>query len=67
MKSWDVYMDSFVNIKLPDDVDPGTPLGATMLYEKALAKFAELLSSGQDVTLNWDRYPPDDTTEEEDA
>lgn len=62
MKSWDVYMDSFVNILLPDNVDPDTVSGSEILYHKAIEKFKERLDS-EDISLNWDRYEDGDSYE----
>lgn len=60
MKSYDVYLDSFVNVLLPDDVDPDTPEGVAALYEAAIAKYREKLSTPKELTLNWERYEEGD-------
>jgi hypothetical protein len=60
MKSYDVDMDSFVNVLLPDDCDPNTTEGYAILLEAARDKFMERLRS-RDVTFLWERYEDGDT------
>jgi hypothetical protein len=61
MKSYDVYLDSFVNVSLPDDVDADSNEGARKIYELATAKYLELLASKPpQFDLNWERYEEGD-------
>lgn len=60
MKSWDVYLDSFVNVLLPDDVDPETLEGHAALRDAAIAKYMELMSDPSCMSFNWERYEDGD-------
>lgn len=60
MKSYDVFMDTFVNVLLPDDVDPDSQAGSDAIYEAAIAKYRERLADPGQVSLNWERYPEGD-------
>ena len=60
MKSWDVFLDTFVNVLLPDDVDPETSAGTEAIYEAAIQKFRERLADPGQVSLTWERYEEGD-------
>lgn len=64
MKSYDVYMESFVNVLIPDNVDPDSNDGAKVIYELATAKYLALLhEQPPKYDLNWEHYPDGDTDE----
>jgi hypothetical protein len=59
-KHWDVYLDSFVNIALPDDVDPETDEGYARLHADAVAEYVRRLSCQPcEATLQWELYEED--------
>lgn len=60
MKSYDVYLDTFVNVMLPDDVNPDTDEGIEAIYEAAIQKFRERLADPGQISLNWERYEEGD-------
>lgn len=60
MKSYDVYLDTFVNVLIPDDVDPNTNEGTEAIYEAAIQKFRERLADPGQISLNWERYEEGD-------
>ena len=62
MKSYDVDMDSFVNVLLPDACDPNTADGYDVLYDAARSTFMEMLRD-REVMFSWERYEDGDTTE----
>jgi hypothetical protein len=61
MKSYDVYMDSFVNVKLPDDVDPSTNEGYRAMHEAAIMAYRARLQTPAEISFNWERYEEGDT------
>jgi hypothetical protein len=63
MKSWDVFMDAFVNVMLPDDLDPDTQEGMEVLYEKALEKYREKMRKPGEISFTWRRYEDGDKAE----
>lgn len=63
MKSWDVFLDSFVNVLLPDDLEPGSEEWLDALWNTAIAKYRQKLSEPGEVTFTWRRYPENDTQE----
>lgn len=65
MKSWDVFMDSFVNVLLPDDVDPETQEGVAVLYELAIEKYRRKLMEPGEISFTWERYEEGDPEENE--
>ena len=54
-KKWDVFMESFVCIELPADVDPDTKEGVALLYRKAEELYAERLRSHQ-CEFTWEEF-----------
>lgn len=46
-KSYDVYIDSGINLKLPPKTDPNTPEGYKVLCELATLKFIDMLLEKQ--------------------
>lgn len=50
-KSWDCFMDSFVNVVMPDDYCPDD--NPMPLVEKALEEFRKRLEQG-DCNLTWE-------------
>lgn len=60
MKSWDVFMDSFVNVLLPDDADPESQEGMSLLYELALEKYRCKMRDPWEISFTWRRYPEND-------
>lgn len=60
MKSWDVYMDSFVNVKLPDNVDPSTNEGYRALHDAAIEAYRARLQTPQEVSFDWERFDEGD-------
>lgn len=64
MKSYDVFLDSFVNVLLPDGLDPNDNAeGTAMLYRLALEKYRERLRDEAACECTWRRYPDGDTGE----
>lgn len=61
MKSYDVYMDTFVNVMLPDDVDTNSNEGVKALYEAAITKYRERMADLDQISLSWERYEDGDT------
>lgn len=61
MKSYDVYLDSFVNVLLPDDVDPESDEGMAIIWPLAIEKYQRKLSDEGEVHFTWERYPDGDT------
>jgi hypothetical protein len=56
-KHWDVYLDSFVNVALPDDVDPNTDEGRQRLLDAAIAEYVRRLTTQpQEMTMQWELY-----------
>lgn len=60
MKSYDVFMDTFVNVMLPAGCDPETHDGMEMLWSLAIAEFQERLRRIDEVTFTWERFPDGD-------
>lgn len=46
-KSYDVYIDSGIKLKLPDKTNPDTPEGYKVLCELATLKFIDMLLEKQ--------------------
>jgi hypothetical protein len=42
-KSYDVYIDSGINLKIPSKTDPDTPEGYDVLKDLATKKFIDML------------------------
>ncbi len=42
-KSYDVYIDSGINLKVPSTIDPDTPEGYEVLKDLATKKFIDML------------------------
>jgi hypothetical protein len=55
MKTWDVFMESFVGVDLPDDVDPATTEGEAVLLEKARNEYVRRIISGE-AEFTWQPY-----------
>lgn len=55
-RRWDVFIDTFVNVTLPDDVDPNTEAGYRKLHEAAYAHYAALLKTPDYVAFSWEEY-----------
>jgi len=64
MKSYDVFLDSFVNVMLPDGVDPCSEEGLDIIWPQAIAKYQQKLATAGEVHFTWRRYPDGDTTRE---
>lgn len=60
MKSYDVYLDTFVNVMIPDEVDPESSEGMEVIRKAAIPKFLERLADEGGVSLNWERYEEGD-------
>ena len=60
MKTWDVFVESFVGVELPDDVDPNTPEGQSVLLDKARAEYVRRILSGE-TEFTWSLYDEEDT------
>lgn len=60
MKSYDVFMDTFVNVMLPDDVDPDSEAGIKAIYEAAITKYRVKLQTPAEITLTWERFEEGD-------
>lgn len=60
MKSWDVFMDAFVNVMLPDDLDPDTQEGMEVLYDKAMEKYRRKMKEPGEISFTWRRYEEGD-------
>jgi hypothetical protein len=58
-KSWDVCIDTFLNVLLPADVDPDTEEGRAQLVAIATQRFIDALRYG-DAVFTWERYPDGD-------
>jgi len=54
-KKWDVFMESFVCIELPADVDPDSEEGTAILYRKAEELYAERLRTHQ-CEFTWEEF-----------
>lgn len=54
-RQWDVFMESFVCIELPADVDPDSEEGTELLYRKAAALYVERIRSGQ-CEFTWEEF-----------
>jgi hypothetical protein len=46
-KSYDVYIDSGINLKVPSTTDPDTPEGYAVLKDLATKKFIDMLVKNQ--------------------
>lgn len=55
MKTWDVFVESFVGVDLPDDVDPDTAAGQAVLLAKARAEYVRRILSGE-TEFTWRLY-----------
>jgi hypothetical protein len=55
MKTWDVFVESFVGVDLPDDVDPATPAGEAVLLGKAREEYVRRILSGE-TEFTWKLY-----------
>ncbi len=51
----DVFMESFVCIELPADVDPDSEEGTALLYRKAADLYVERIRSGQ-CEFTWEEF-----------
>ena len=60
MKSYDVFMDSFVNVMLPDECDPDTQEGSEMIIDAATVEYMDRLRRNGDVDFRWVRFPEGD-------
>jgi hypothetical protein len=56
MKSYDVFMDSGVNVKLPDCVDPESEEGETLIREAATEGFVAVLRHNYGADFTWQQY-----------
>jgi hypothetical protein len=65
MKSYDVYMDSFVNVLLPNFVDPETQEGAELLHRIATEKYLAKLHRDGEIHFTWERYEDGDQPAEQ--
>ena len=66
-KSYDIGVDSFVNVVVPDHYDPALSDHANVIYQIALRKFQERLNEG-DFNIDWDlrQYESHDPTTQPD-
>jgi len=65
MKSYDVFLETFVNVLLPDGIDPEDGAeGHEMLVLLALEKYRERLRDEACCECTWRRYPDGDTDTE---
>ena len=53
MKSYDVFMDSFVNVTLPDCVDPESEEGVTLIRKAATEGFVARLRCDDGADFTW--------------
>lgn len=60
MKSYDVFLDSFVNVMVPDSVDPDTEEGMKILYKLAIEKYTERMKNESELCFTWERYEDGD-------
>lgn len=60
MKSYDVFMDSFVNVMLPDECDPDTQEGSEMIIAAATVEYMDKLRRNGDADFRWVRFPEGD-------
>jgi hypothetical protein len=56
MASYDVFINSGVNVTIPDSVDPSTPEGHRILRDATLARLRTLLDEGGEIDLDYERY-----------
>lgn len=63
MLSYDVFLDSFVNVTLPEGVDPNSQEGMDIIWPQAIEKYQQKLSVAGEVHFTWKRYPDGDTTD----
>jgi hypothetical protein len=59
-QSWDVFLESFVNVLLPDGVTPDDEEGCDLLYRLATEKYLDKLRRDGEVEFTWRRYPEGD-------
>lgn len=55
MRKWDVFMESFVCIELPDGVDPDLLPGSELLVALATSEYMKRLQAGQ-CEFTWESY-----------
>jgi hypothetical protein len=56
MASYDVFLNSGVNVDIPEDVDPSTPEGHRILLDAALDAIRTLIDGGGYIDLDYERY-----------
>lgn len=66
-KSYDVSIDSVVNVLLPADVNPDSDEGIELIYKLALAKFQKRIADPGEISLDWERYEDNDVTVPDDV
>jgi hypothetical protein len=60
-KSYDVFMDAFVNVVLPDGLNPDESQDdLNILYELAMEKYREKMRTPGEISFTWRRYPEGD-------
>ena len=57
-KQWDVFMESFVCVEIPADVDPSTRGGAEVLRRAATDLYLERLRTNQ-CEFTWEEFTDD--------
>lgn len=58
MKSYDVFMESFVNVEVADDVDPSTDAGREALLEAARRLYIDRILTKQ-AEFTWEPFNED--------
>lgn len=58
MKSYDVFMESFVNVEVADDVDPSTDAGRAVLLDAARRLYIDRIVTKQ-AEFTWEEFRED--------
>lgn len=57
-KSYDVFMESFVNVEVGDDIDPSTDAGREVLLDAARRLYVERIVTKQ-AEFTWEEFDDD--------